>query len=60
VRNQNKNLYEEAVTRNLTNAEKKPTKYVGKELVKAKTMLGIRNVDDYWDVRVTKLCKSKI
>lgn len=50
-------LYEEAVERNLTNAEKKPGKYVGQELKKAKTMLGIRAVDDYWDTRVIKLCK---
>ena len=58
MRNQNKELYEEAVGRNLSNAEKKPEKYIGKELEKAKMMLGVRKIDDYWDNRILKLCKD--
>ena len=50
MRRQNKELYEEA--------EKKPEKYIGKELEKAKMMLGVRKIDDYWDVRILKLCKD--
>lgn len=57
MRNQNKALYEEAVERNLSNAERKPGKYAGKDLLKAKTMLGIKTVDDTYDARVIKLCK---
>ena len=59
MKNQNKNLYDEAVERNLSNAEKKPGKYAGKDLVKAKHMLGIKVTDDSFDVRVIKLCKPK-
>lgn len=68
MRNANKKLYEEAVERNLLNLERlvhegrtgpERTKYLGKELAKAKTMLGIRTIDDYWDNRVAKLVKAK-
>ena len=67
MRNQNKKLYEEAVERNILNlervtreaeSEKKATKYAGKALEVAKHMLGVRKIDDYWDNRISKLCKE--
>ena len=53
-------LYDEAVSRNIANAERKPAKYVGKELVLAKTMLGVRATDDTFDNRILKLLKAKV
>ena len=56
MRTQNKKLYEEAVERNLLNAERSGAKkYKGLDVAKAKFKLGIRAVDDYWDNRVSKL-----
>ena len=69
MRRQNKKLYEEAVERNILNAEriqretdlaKTKTKYSGKDLETAKTMLGVRKIDDYWDNRVRNLTATKI
>jgi len=64
---QNKKLYEEAVERNILNLERLvrqgdsanlETKYSGKTIEQAKTMLGVRKVDDYWDNRISKLTKT--
>jgi len=64
---QNKKLYEEAVERNILNLERLvrqgdsanlETKYSGKTIEQAKTMLGVRKVDDYWDNRILKLTKT--
>ena len=64
---QNKKIYEEAVERNILNLERLvrqgesaglETKYAGKTIEQAKTMLGVRKVDDYWDNRILKLTKT--
>lgn len=67
MRNQNKELYEEAVERNILNLERKTreaesagktTKYAGKDLKTAKMMLGVQKDDENWDNRILKLCKE--
>lgn len=61
-----KDLYPEAVERNLQTAElnRAPkhygTKYVGLDLAKAKTKLGIKATDSQWDNRILKLIKPKV
>lgn len=58
--------YDTAVERNLSNVEqKKPTKdgkpradYSGRKIADAKMMLGIKNDDNRFDDRITKLIKK--